>query len=686
MTADIKNISGSRSLVSNCELFIYGPIDSYAFEGEGVRAIDVIDSLSQISASSVTVRVNSPGGSVTEGIAIYNALKADGRNIVVKVDAMAASIASVIAMAGNQIVMAENASLMIHDPWSVAVGSSGDMRKMADEIDRMKNIILNIYADRTGMSVNEIAAMMASETYMDAAQAVEFGFATSVDMPMKIAASIVDKDMLRRLIFNSIETKESSEQSSPDETAAPATKEEEDEMSESNTAGVEPVIEETVETPVVENHVDAIVTDAIKNERSKNSKIISACVVNKVGADYADKLIQSGVTLDKALELITDKVAEMNDKSSGGDIINVIRDEGVVRASAIEEALTIRFSGEGSPSSDAVRNYMGYSLVDIAAELTGHRGPARSPAVKERIMFTAMQNSGGMHTRSDMPLLLENAMNKALKQRYLLESPTYRSIAQQRTYSDFRPHNSYRVGDFPMLEEVNEAGEIKAGTFSETRETTSVKAYGKQIGFSRQSLVDDNLGGIQQVLSSRAAMVAAFEDKTFFEMMISNTLAGPTLNETSRGVFNTTDKTKASSGTVIDGTNMALARAEFRKKTSLDGMKLNISPAILLVGPDKEYQAQQLVAPINAAVTSNVNPFSGSMQVVVSSYISGNAWYLFANPTAGANFEWGLLAGYEAPRFRMDDPFGQQGMRVSLEHDFGCGAIDFRFGYLNTGA
>jgi len=283
--------------------------------------------------------------------------------------------------------------------------------------------------------------------------------------------------------------------------------------------------------------------------------------------------------------------------------------------------------------------------------------------------------------------VLENALNRALRARYLLATPTYRMIAQQRTYMDFRDHTSVRLGDFPEMKEVKETGEIVAGTFSESKEKTAVKSYAIQVGFSRQLLVNDNLNGIQQVLNDRASSVARFEDKTFYVMMLSAAGAGPTLLETSRAVFNTTDKTKASSGGAIDITTLSAARAAMRGKTSLDGVKLNVAPSILLVGPAYETIALQYTSSAFVPNQSSViNPFSGKLTVEVTPEITGNGWYLFADPSVGANFEWGLLDGYQAPRMRMDEPFGTQGMSVSLEHDFGCGAIDFRFGYLNAGA
>jgi hypothetical protein len=365
----------------------------------------------------------------------------------------------------------------------------------------------------------------------------------------------------------------------------------------------------------------------------------------------------------------------------GGPRTQIGRDETETRRRAMEDALAFNLGAGGEPN-EAARAYVGNrDLVEFAADHVGHRGRLGGFAEREDVLRRAF------HTTSDFPILLENALNRSLRARYLAAAPTYRAIAQQRTYMDFRDHISVRDGDFPQMKEVKETGEIVGGTFSESKEKTAVKAYGVRVGFSRQLLVNDNLGAIQRVLNNRAEAVARFEDETFYAMMLSAAGAGPTLLETSRAVFNTTDKTLASSGAAIDITTLSGARAEMRKKTTKDGTKLNIAPAILLVGPAYETIALQYISSAYVPNQSSViNPFSGKLRVEVTPEITGNAWYLFAEPSVGANFEWGLLEGYQAPRMRMDEPFGTQGMSVSLEHDFGCGAIDFRFAYRNPGA
>jgi HK97 family phage prohead protease len=401
--------------------------------------------------------------------------------------------------------------------------------------------------------------------------------------------------------------------------------------------------------------------------------------------EVAERLIGEGRSEDEIRRAVMQAVADAARANPiGTPRVSITRDEGEAMRRGIEDALAFQLGDTGGRAepSELARPYMdSRSLVDFAADYRGHRGRIGGFADREELLRSALT-----HSTSDFPILLENAINRSLRARYVVAAPTYRAIAQQRTYMDFRDHISVRDGDFPQLKEVGESGEIPGGTFGESKEKTAVKSYAVQVGFTRQLLINDNLGGIQRVLNSRAEAVARFEEETFYTMMLSAAGAGPTLLETSRAVFNTTDKTLASANAAIANAALGIGRANMRTKKTKDGTFLNITPAILLVGPDKETEAQGVLSPLYAAQASNVPLFQNSLRLVVSAQITGNAWYLFADPAAGANFEWGLLEGYGAPRMRIDEPFGRQGMAVSLEHDFGCGAIDYRFGFRNAGA
>ena len=169
------------------EIWLYDQVGEGYFGGMSAKQFtDDLNKLGQVD--TINLRINSPGGSVFDGVAIYNALKRHPARIEVDVDGIAASIASVIAMAGDEIRMAGNAMMMIHDPHGMTMGSAADMRKTADLLDQVKGLIVDTYAKRTGKVDTTIADMMAAETWMTAAEAQQHGFSDATTEEQRIAA------------------------------------------------------------------------------------------------------------------------------------------------------------------------------------------------------------------------------------------------------------------------------------------------------------------------------------------------------------------------------------------------------------------------------------------------------------------------------------------------------------------
>lgn len=159
------------------EILIYDDIGE-GFFGGGVTALSVKSQLDKLSGD-IKVRINSPGGDVFDGFAIHNLLKDYDGQVDVVVDGLAASAASVIAMAGDTITMADNALMMIHDPWTIALGSSEDMSKTAELLDKIKGSIITTYQSQTSLDEDEISGMMRDETWFNTEEAIEKGFATA---------------------------------------------------------------------------------------------------------------------------------------------------------------------------------------------------------------------------------------------------------------------------------------------------------------------------------------------------------------------------------------------------------------------------------------------------------------------------------------------------------------------------
>ncbi len=199
----IRNEAGGRVLR------LEGPIDEESFWGDEVTPKAFREEL-EADSGDVTVWINSPGGNVFAAAEIYTMLRDYPGTVTVKIDAVAASAASVIAMAGNKVLMSPVAMLMIHDPSTIAMGNARDMEKAISTLNEVKESIINAYAFKTGLTHNRIAKLMENETWMNAKKAVELGFADEI-------------------LFEAVEPEEEPDEEDPDEGEDGADPEEEKE-------------------------------------------------------------------------------------------------------------------------------------------------------------------------------------------------------------------------------------------------------------------------------------------------------------------------------------------------------------------------------------------------------------------------------------------------------------------------
>ena len=159
----------------NNEIKLYGPIGGYF----GITAEEILNQIPE-DATEITLRIHSPGGSVGEGLAMYNALRDHEARVICIVDGYAASSASFVMLAGDEIKVHKSSMVFIHNPWTVAEGNSNELRKVAEDLDKHADAILEIYKDRTGMDETELRQMMDDSIFMLGAEAHENGFADSV--------------------------------------------------------------------------------------------------------------------------------------------------------------------------------------------------------------------------------------------------------------------------------------------------------------------------------------------------------------------------------------------------------------------------------------------------------------------------------------------------------------------------
>jgi ATP-dependent Clp endopeptidase proteolytic subunit ClpP len=185
LTAPVLNYAAGRNFSvqsrgDETEIVIYDVIGEDFWTGEGVSAKKFAAILAEVETPGILLKINSPGGNVFDGIAIYNDLVAHKAKVRVVITGLAASAASIIAMAGDEIEIAANAHIMIHNAWVMAVGNRNDLREVADFLEDIDAALAETYAARTSQSEKNISAMMDSETWMRGQAAIDFGFADRI--------------------------------------------------------------------------------------------------------------------------------------------------------------------------------------------------------------------------------------------------------------------------------------------------------------------------------------------------------------------------------------------------------------------------------------------------------------------------------------------------------------------------
>ncbi len=289
---------------SVAELFIYDDIGKSYWNEDAVTAKKLIDDLKQLPAATmkVSARVNSLGGDVFEAVAIANALRqwaVNGRTVETSVDGIAASAASIVIMAGSTIKIADNAMVMIHEPWSFEIGNSADFRKMADTLDSIRGSIVATYKWHSELSDDAIVALMQAETWFDADGAIENGFATEKVQGMSVAASISPASVAKLKVPEQFKARVEA-LVKPTE-APPAQAAATDVLARVSAAGLDlafasSLVSASLTLDQVNARIEAAKAEKTQRE-SREAEVRALCAHAKAPADVTDKFIADGVSV-----------------------------------------------------------------------------------------------------------------------------------------------------------------------------------------------------------------------------------------------------------------------------------------------------------------------------------------------------------------------------------------------------
>ena len=418
------------------------------------------------------------------------------------------------------------------------------------------------------------------------------------------------------------------------------------------------------------------------NRAALNGQIRSMARSAGLGADVADGLIDRGATLEESRGAVFDAMLA---RSAGRPLaaVQVLQDHD--DPSTVIDRMATAYAARATEHlperhrvamPEAARSYAGRSLLSLAAELADRRGsPIGRYADPSELYQRAL-------TTSDFPQLLANTANKTMLPAYQAAAPSYRRFFSRRDFKDFKPASFLRVGDFPAPLAVGEMGEYKHGSISESGESITLGEYGRIVMFSRKALINDDLGAFADLPTKAALRVADWENSVAWAMVASN----PTMADGYTLFDATHHGNQSGSGGAISVTTVGAGEAALMSQTSLDGLKLNLRPAVLATSPTKYVAARQFCTTINPTTADAVNPFGGVLAPIADANLSGNGWYLFAEPTALETFVYGYLQGQSGPVITPEPGFDVAGVKVKLTIDFAVGAVDHRGAYYNAGA
>lgn len=679
---------------STAEILIYGDIGESWF-AESVTAAEFVRDLQQIDVEHLDVRINSMGGSVPDGLAIYNALARYPGTVHTHVDGLAASIASLIAMAGDKIFMASNAMLMIHAPWGAAIGNAKELRERADVLDQFAQAMAGCY-DRQGEGLDKHLALLTDgeDHYFTANEAIEAGYADEIGEGMKIAAS-ARRERLANLpaAAAAFFTSSNPQGANMDPKATPAaTNTASETIDPQKAAGEQP----TGRQPEAGDKAPAAA--AVPFVRSKGQ-------TDEIRAMFAGWKHHQGVT-DLLEEVLADPSvtpeaagkkllaamaagAEPLRPAGAHPRIETIQDEVDKRRDAQIQAIMARagIRPAGQAPDLSANPFRGYRLMDYARAALQRAGIRTDGMTQMEIVGQAITQG-----TTDFPVLLENVMHKSLLSAYQTQPVTWRRFCKKGSVSDFRAHHRYRLGSFGTLDAKNELGEFKSKAIPDGEKMSiAASTKGNIITLSREAIVNDDLGAFVGLAGSLGRAAARTVEVDVYALLGENSGAGPTQSD-GQPFFHSANRGNVGTAGVPSVAAFDEVRNLMRQQMDISGNDyLDLIPDVVLVHTSNAGAAKVVndaqYDPDTANKLQRPNMVRGMFRDVVDSpRVSGaKKWYAFADPEVAAAIEVVFLDGVEEPYLELQNGWTVDGAQYKVRIDYGVAEQDYRAAVYNAG-
>lgn len=642
---------------STAEVWLYDEIG-----GWGVTARQFAQDIKALGdIKHIDVRIHSPGGDVFEGMAIYNLLKNHPAVVHAHIDGLAASMASVIAMAADVIHMPENAMMMIHKPWGIQGGDADDMRQYADLLDKVEGSLTSAYVKKSGKSEDEIKALLKSETWYTGAEAVQAGFADQLTETLKAVASLQSQRMqefanmpeaLKTLL-------------TPKASAAPAAKPAEGPaavaaapQSGAQTAQAQPAPQTDIAAIKAQLQADEsarrAAIQAVFAGFDHHSTLMSECML--------DMNIDASTAKDKLLKALSAQTTP-----TGG--VHVYVDNGQIISDSLRNAIESRAALSAIEKDNA---FNGYTLMEMARASLAQRGVGI--AGMDRMSIVGMAFT---HSTSDFGNLLADVAHKSMLKGYEEAQETFQQWTSKGVLTDFREASRVDLSTFPSLDRVPEGAEYKYGSVGDKGEKIMLATYGKLFSITRQAIINDDLSALTRIpkIMGRAAI------RSIGDLVYAVLTSNPKMSD-GKTLFHA-DHNNLATGADLSIAAISAAMTKMRLQKDANAT-LDIRPKHLLTSVANEATAKALLlAEFDPALADAKvpNPIRSMLNVVSDPRLDEtgvNASFMLADSGMYDTIEVAYLDGNDQPYIEQQEGFTVDGAAFKVRIDAGVAPLSWR--------
>jgi ATP-dependent Clp endopeptidase proteolytic subunit ClpP len=652
-----------KTNVSGTEIYIYNDVDAYW----GFSANDLQNSLKDIAPDSpLTVYINSAGGEVFEGLAIYNTLRSWKGEVTTITMGIAASISSVIFLAGEKRQIVDNAMIMVHNPLYTHVsGNKDQLQEHIKLLEKTETTVSELYQSRLNASEEQVKEWMDGETFFTAQEALDAGFATELIEPPEIAASFDVHKLVAKLKGKTSNDKEPTKMNEFEKWLKDTLHLDPETMEDATKMALhsqfQAIQAKASNKPPKKDDDDRRIKDALELERQDGIQNAAIKLGNvKLNADYLKEdlglkiktvkglqahAVREGWTVDRfELEL---RRAEMQDHGHVGihvsDPLTDIQPQ--VLSCALSRSAGVPMNAANIHNPDRkygiehwypekvleasddkrLKNFGLLQMLDFAniqatgSPFHGRKGSDEFIAATRDSLWKLRM--GGNTTWGGLNIF-DDAANKMLWAAYEAVNTTWQEWVDPVSVNDFKTNNIYRLTNKGGYLKVGADGELKHGGFTDDKYTVAADTFGKIVGLTRRDIINDDLSALSRIMSALGVEGARFlEELVYAYFMAQTTTLFPTAGTYNNYISGT--------GTVLGVDGLTAGEKAFRDQVDADGAPIMVEPAILLVGNTLAIPAAELftntqlqgVQTANAKKRPDGNPHVGKFRPVVSGYL-----------------------------------------------------------------